>query len=172
MMLAVRLHAGSLTQAAYDHEIARTVERWEARVMPHLHNFIWNYAYAVPAESPDEAKVALEKRAAYEPLPPYTPLTLVGADVGRTYFLAGRIDDAITALERATNNCFPVDHPMEHTRAEYFLGLAREAKSDTAGACAAYGVVRDRWGQSKPRSVTAQKAIARMAALGCDAKGK
>jgi serine/threonine protein kinase len=169
LMLATRLHAGAMTQAAYDHELARTVARWQARVVPHLRNFIWNYAYAVPAETADEARLALEKRAPYEPLPPYTPLTLVGADLGRTYFLAGRIDDAVATLERATKNCFPVDHPLENTRAQYFLGLAREAKSDAAGACAAYGVVRDRWGHAKPRSVTAQKAMARMAALGCDA---
>ena len=172
MMLAARLHVGAITQAVYDRELARTVDRWEARVVPHLRNFIWLYAYAVPTETPAEGKGALEKRAAYEPLPPFTPLTLLGADVGRTDLLAGRVDDALEALQRATQNCSPVDHPLESTRAHYFLGQAREAKKDTAGACAAYGVVRDRWEHAKPRSVTAQKAMARLAALGCDARKK
>jgi serine/threonine-protein kinase len=172
LMLAARLHAGAMAQAAYDREIARTVDRWEARVVPHLRNFIWLYAFAVPAETPAEAKAAIEKRAAYEPLPPFTPLTLLGADVGRTDLLAGRVDDAIAALERATHNCFPVDHPIEATRAEYLLGQAREAKGDPAAACAAYDVVRERWEHAKPRSVTAQKALERRAALGCDARAK
>jgi serine/threonine-protein kinase len=47
--------------------------------------------------------------------------------------------------------------------------MAREAKHDTKGACEAYGVVRERWGRGKPKSpsTTAQKALARMAALKC-----
>ncbi len=52
-------------------------------------------------------------------------------------------------------------------RASYFLGQALEQKRDTAGACAAYKVVLDRWGNAKPRSVTADKVKERVKALGC-----
>jgi serine/threonine-protein kinase len=168
LMLATQLHAGTITQAAFDRERARTVAQWEARVVPHLRNFVWIWAYAATTETADEAKLAMAMRASYMPVPPFAPLALVDADIGRTYFLAGDLDDALPALERASNDCSPVDRPIEHTRASYFLGLAREAKGDTAGACAAYGVVRDRWGSAKPQSVTAQKAVARLRSLGCD----
>ena len=52
-------------------------------------------------------------------------------------FEIGRSDLRGASLERATRDCFPVDHPIEHTRAHYYLGQAREAKGDVAGACAA-----------------------------------
>jgi serine/threonine-protein kinase len=170
LMLATQLHAGTITQAAFDRERARTVTQWESRVVPHLRNFVWIWAYAATTETADEAKLAMTKRASYLPVPPFAPLALVDADIGRTYFLAGDLDEALPTLERASSDCSPVDRPIEHTRASYFLGLAREAKGDTAGACAAYGVVRDRWGSAKPRSVTAQKAVARLRSLGCDSK--
>jgi serine/threonine-protein kinase len=54
---------------------------------------------------------------------------------------------------------------MEHTRALAWLGHARAAKHDTAGACAAYRVVLERWGNAKPRSVTADDVRKRARAL-------
>jgi serine/threonine-protein kinase len=57
--------------------------------------------------------------------------------------------------------------PMEHTRGHLYLGEALEAKGDHDGACAAYKVVRDRWGSAKPASSTGQLATRRSAALGC-----
>jgi serine/threonine-protein kinase len=170
LMLATELHAGTISRAAFDRELARTVAQWEARVVPHLRNFVWIWAYAATSETADEAKAAMARRSAYLPVPVYAPLALVDADIGRTYLLAGELDEAVTELQRASSDCSPLDHPIEHTRAHYELGLALEAKRDTAGACAAFGVVRDRWGTAKPRSVTAQKAIARLGALGCDKK--
>jgi len=166
-MLEARLRAGAITRAAYDAELARTVDRWTGRVAPAVRNFVWIHAYAVPAETAAEAKVAVAHEAEFDPLPRFKPLSLADEAVGRTYALAGRTDDAIAALERATRSCFPLEHPIEHTRAHYFLGLAREAKGDAAGACAAYGVVRARWGDAKPRSVTGELAAARAAALRC-----
>ena len=166
-MLASLRVVGAITKSAYDAEIARSVERWSSRATPSTRNFIWIYTYAVTAETPEDAAFALAERAKFEPLPKYKPLSLVDAAIGRTYLLGGRTADAIASLERATRDCFPVDHPIEHTRAHYYLGQAREAKGDVAGACAAYAVVRDRWGKAKPRSVTAKSAIARMAALKC-----
>jgi hypothetical protein len=47
------------------------------------------------------------------------------------------------------------------------LGEALEQTGDKAGACEAYGVVLDRWDHAKPRSVTVDKARARVKALGC-----
>ncbi len=167
LFLGVRLHAGDLAQGAFDRERAHAVQRWESRALMPSRDFIWIYAYAAPTETAAEAAKAVAELPSFPQLPPYTPLSLASADVGRTFFLAGRIDDAVLQLERATHNCFPLDHPIESTRAHYFLGKAREAKHDTRAACAAYAVVRDRWGGAKPLPVTAQRALQRMGALGC-----
>ncbi len=71
------------------------------------------------------------------------------------------------SLERATRACRALFFPIEHTQAHYWLGRVREEKNDTAGACAAYRVVLDRWGQARPRSVTADRARERARALSC-----
>jgi serine/threonine-protein kinase len=86
---------------------------------------------------------------------------------GALYLLAGRVDDAVPLLERAATGCDALLAPFESTRAHHFLGLAREAKGDTASACKEYGVVLSRWGAARPRSVTADKAKERARALKC-----
>jgi serine/threonine-protein kinase len=57
--------------------------------------------------------------------------------------------------------------PVEYMHAHLWLGQALEAKGDKAGACAAYGVVMDRWKDAKPRSVTLEKAKDRSRVMGC-----
>jgi hypothetical protein len=80
--------------------------------------------------------------------------------------LAGDADAALPALTRAAATCVAFDFPIASVRAQLFLGLAREAKGDTAGACAAYGEVIARWhGATKSRTVI--KARERATALGC-----
>jgi tetratricopeptide (TPR) repeat protein len=166
-MLAARLKVGALSRAEYDAELDKTVAGWNGRATPATRNFIWIYAFATPAETPGDARIAIARLSELEPVPKFKPLSLADEAIGRAYFLAGRTDDAVATLERATKSCFPVDHPMEHTRAHYFLGLAREAKGDVDGACAAYRVVRRRWGEARPRSITADLAAARIATLKC-----
>jgi len=166
-MLRVRLDAKAIPRATYDAELAKTLARWDARVERSARNFIWVYGYAAPAETPADGIAAKAAVGKYAPLPPYKPLSLADEAIGRAYLLAGDVDGAIPYLEHATATCFPVDHPIEHTRAEELLGEAREAKGDVKGACAAYGVVSERWRGATPKSVTADKAIARMTALGC-----
>jgi hypothetical protein len=65
------------------------------------------------------------------------------------------------------NACSALQEPLEHTRASFHLGQALEATGDASGACAAYRVVRDRWGAARPRSVTAERAKERMRVLAC-----
>jgi eukaryotic-like serine/threonine-protein kinase len=163
---------GRLTEDTYRVELARTVERWEKAIEPPSRPFIWVDAFALPAESTDDANAALAARERYLPIPVYAPLSLDEAAIGRVYLLAGRAAEALPVLERAVRSCFPLDHPLEHTHAAAFLGRAREATGDPAGACAAYDVVRARWGNAKPRSATATDALQRAAALGCDRPGK
>jgi serine/threonine-protein kinase len=166
-MLWTLLQTEAITPATFARERARTVEHWSAKVVAGLSGAVWIYGYAAAAETPAEAATALDALPRYSPLPPYTPLSLASFDVGRTFLLGGKVDLAVQQLEKATKNCFGLDHPIEHTRADYFLGQAREAKGDIDGACGAYAVVQERWGRAVPRSVTAEKARSRMRALRC-----
>jgi eukaryotic-like serine/threonine-protein kinase len=54
---------------------------------------------------------------------------------------------------------------IDHVHGIFALGEAREHAGDVAGARAAYEEVLRRWGKAKPRSVTADKARARLARL-------
>jgi len=56
--------------------------------------------------------------------------------------------------------------PIRSTISHYHLGAALEAKHDEVGACAAYQVVLDRWGDAK-ESVTAKATRERFKALRC-----
>ena len=96
---------------------------------------------------------------------------------GRFYLLAGRPNEAIPWLEQLTHSCRAIDGevvldgdvsvPLDFIVAHALLGEALEAKGDKAGACKAYRVVEARWKDARPRSVTMEKAKARIAALAC-----
>jgi eukaryotic-like serine/threonine-protein kinase len=140
---------------------------WRARATPISRNYLWMHAYASTAYTAEESKRAIEALQQVGPLPPFRPETMADAYVGRMYLLAGRTDDAITWLGQATQSCATLQFPFEQTRAFLWLGQAKESKGDTKGACGAYQVVLDRWGQAKPKSVSADQARARVSALGC-----
>jgi tetratricopeptide (TPR) repeat protein/tRNA A-37 threonylcarbamoyl transferase component Bud32 len=127
---------------------------------------LWAYLWASTVETREEAELALARQ------PPISTRRdpTFDASYGRALSLAGRHDDAIRALESATNSCRALYVPFEQTRAYFFLGASYEAKGDKARACAAYAVVLDRWGAAKPRSKTAEDAKKRAAGLGCDRK--
>jgi tetratricopeptide (TPR) repeat protein len=133
-------------------------------------SLIWTYAWAATAFTRDEAVRALEE------LPKYLPLSMLNvtrmralnpdADIGRTYFLAGKIDEAIPYLRRASASCTVWQDPFGVLRSSLLLGRALEQR-DKQGACDAYRKVLERWGNAKPRSVTADEARARSRELGC-----
>jgi serine/threonine-protein kinase len=100
-------------------------------------------------------------------LRPRVPIEIADAFTGRAMLLVGQAADAARFLRVATASCHAFDHPFEHTRAHLWLGRALEATGDTAGACAAYGVVVQRWGKVKPKSVSADEARDRRRALHC-----
>jgi serine/threonine-protein kinase len=129
---------------------------------------IWTYAFASSAQTPEEAQEAL--RVLPEYAPPSSFVRYAGipdAEVGSTYLLAGNVDEAISYLTKAVATCVAFRHPFVHTRAALQLGEALERKGNTAGACGAYQKVVDRWGNAKPRSISAEKARARITALAC-----
>jgi len=140
---------------------------WQGRATPIARNYLWMHAYASTAYTAEESKQAIEALRQVGPLPPFRPETMADAYVGRMYLMAGRTDDALVWLGQATQSCATLQFPFEQTRAFLWLGQAKESKGDTKGACGAYQVVLDRWGQAKPKSVSADQARARVSALGC-----
>jgi tetratricopeptide (TPR) repeat protein len=128
----------------------------------------WTYAFAAPAETKEQADEALAALPGYEPLSSFSYYVgIPDAEIGRTYLLAGKADTAIVHLTRAVATCTAFRHPFAHTQAALHLGEAFESKGDAASACSAYAKVIARWGQAKPRSISAERARARSKALGC-----
>jgi hypothetical protein len=97
--------------------------------------------------------------------------------VGRVYALAGNIDEALPLLRAEAGRCgvvpstgWPrqgIDPDVQHLQDRLLLGQLLEKKSDQEGACAQYAKILDRWGNAKPRSVTADMARERAKALAC-----
>jgi serine/threonine-protein kinase len=145
---------------------AAWLEEWRG-LAPLYRHYLWIHGFAKTAESAAEAKSALEALADYQPLPVFRPLTFADGDLGRTYLLAGDAASALPALERAAASCVAIDFPIAAIRAQLFLGEAREATGDRAGACSAYAAVLKRWGTMTGRSRTAREAAGRARGLGC-----
>jgi serine/threonine-protein kinase len=160
------VHAGAEKAAeAWAHLDARA-EWWHARVLPSWHPYVWLDVQARGADDEESGRVAVAELEEH-PIPPFNPLVPAEARAGTAFALAGRWHEATVHLDRAVHACDAVARPIEHTRASYFLGLAREHDGDSKGACAAYAAVVERWKDARPRSVTFEKAAARALALRC-----
>jgi serine/threonine-protein kinase len=166
-MLAVLLRAGKLTRAEFEAKRTAWAQTWRSMMKPRFVPFIWIHGYAGTARTVDDATAALAAMPAYEPIKQYHPHTFADGDIGRVYLLGGKLDDGLAYLRTAGASCLATEFPIQHTRAELALGEALEAKHDTAGACAAYHVVLERWGTAHPRSTTGDLARGRARALAC-----
>jgi serine/threonine-protein kinase len=163
LMLAAR--AGVRARADAEAERDRWLRAWAARGSSVPRSEMWLEGWAAPAFTADEAKAALEAMPGYGPIPLILDQGWSAPELGKVQLLAGRTEEAIATLKKATAACHAIEEPFESTRSHALLGRALEG-TDTAGACAAYGVVLARWGGS-PRSVTAHNARLRMKTLGC-----
>ena len=156
--------AGALTQEAF----AAARDRWLTQDRDTTPAFRWIEAYARPAETREDANAALalmpDMRATHVGLLPYN-----AEPIGRTFALAGRLDEALPYLVMASSSCalLPGLQAIYATRAAFDLGRALEDRGDVPGACTAYQRVLARWGKASPPPQTATKALARARALGC-----
>jgi serine/threonine-protein kinase len=166
-MLGALSRAGALSAADLEQRRGQWLQAWSAKTAGPYKGFLWIAGWAVPTTTATQATAALGALAEYGALPSFSPTIPASAYVGRVYRLAGRTSDAVQTLRRAVATCTLLSEPIGHTRAQLELGLALEAQGDRAGACAAYAVPIARWGHAKPRSVTAEQARARAAAIGC-----
>jgi eukaryotic-like serine/threonine-protein kinase len=167
LLLAALRGAGKISREAFVARRDQWARDWDRRIARPFRNYIWLHGYAATVSSLEDARDALSALPRYEPLPPYRIQTLVDAGVGFTFLLAGQSDEALNWLEQATRSCRALVFPVEYVRAHYWLGQAREMRGDKPAACVAFQTVLDRWGEAKPRSVTADKSRERMQALGC-----
>jgi serine/threonine-protein kinase len=124
----------------------------------------WIVGWAWTAQTTDEAKTAIA--AMPTPAPPIWDLDWSMVE-GRALLLAGRLDDALAVLRPLAHSCRALEGPIEQTRGIDLLGRALEEKGDVKGACAEYAEVVARWGNAKPKSITAEHARGRMTALKC-----
>jgi hypothetical protein len=171
MMLAVRRRAGKLEQTEFLAQREAWVVAWRGALLPGFVRYAWVHGFAVPAAivgTPEEARRALDVQPSFGEIPKFAPRTLVSADVGRTFLLADRADEALVWLKQATASCSAVEEPAAHTRAHLDLGLVLERAGDRDGACKAYGVVISRWGKA-PKSITAARAREHAKKLSCPA---
>ena len=166
-MLSALVHSNAITPETFEERRQEWLRVWEKKTTEAFAHYVWVYAHAVPAETPDDAKAALAALPKYAPLPPFLPQTLSVAQVGQTYLLAGKPIEALPFLKKACTSCMALYKPIAHTRAHLRLGDALAATGDAKGACASYKVVLDRWG-SEARSVTAREARARRTSLRCE----
>jgi tetratricopeptide (TPR) repeat protein len=175
-------YESSLLGIAYGHRLlsrdqwARSTAAWqkEQEDRGRLNAFEgWVLRWGSIAGGRNDARAALEEEPneAAESAPAPTLLSFyVGfmeAFEGRIRLLAGDAVRAEPLLDAAARSCQGLAQPFLNTRAHLWLGMAHEELEHTREACEAYGVVRRRWGQAVPRSVTAEEAARRGRALGC-----
>jgi serine/threonine-protein kinase len=164
---AVELAAGTLSRAKF--EALR--EQWLTRNRDMPPGPRWVGAYALPATTRGDAVAALATKPDVHPL--LNALFMFpeqSEPIGRTYVLAGELDEGIPLLSQASSACvLDAVAPIFATWAAFDLGEALETRGDASGACAAYQRVLTRWGTATPPSRTAAKAVARRRALTCGA---
>ncbi len=167
LMLLAERQGGALSPEDFEKQRQAWVDAWAGKTRPGYRPFVWLHGYAAVAETAQDAARALAEQPKYGAPPRFMPWTPGDAYVGTTYFLAGRVAEALPYLRRAAGACRALKHPIEQTRAELVLGQALAASGDRTGACAALAVVLARWGHAKPRSVTAEQALAFARTLQC-----
>lgn len=134
---------------------------------------IWEEVTLMVATTAPEARAAFALPLGSAPLPRKLNAT-DGYQLGQGLLLAGRPADAAEKLSIASGACMITIPRLSILpfipRANLLLGKAREQLGDQDGACAAYQKVLDRWGDAKPRSVSADDARAHMKKLACTAR--
>jgi serine/threonine-protein kinase len=167
-MLKVALAGGALTRDAYESKRREWLDRWNERVNASFRSYLWISGYAWVATTKDEAAEAMKELPKLGPLPPDIALSPSAAQgLGQVYAAAEQHAEALKYLTRVTSGCGALLRIHEDTRAHALLAGVLEQTGDVAGACRENAVVLGRWGNAKPRSITAEDARARAAKLGC-----
>ena len=167
MMLGALASAGAIPAGQVDSQRDDWLRARRAKTGTGYLGDLWVAAWAIPANTRDQAVAALAALPQFGGLPAFTPTMSGIGYAGHVYLLADRLDEAVAALRSGATSCTVLAEGIPNTHAWMELGTALEAKGDHDGACDAYRVVLSRWGHAKPRSITADAARAHSSALGC-----
>ncbi|WP_394841260.1 serine/threonine-protein kinase [Pendulispora brunnea] len=145
---------------------------WEERTQARLDPFErWLLRWAPAVGSGMDAREAMDGMPATDVQSSvrstFENLGVLESNEGWLRLEAGDGAAAAPLLESAARTCQSLDYPFVNMRSHLWLGRAKEKLGDVPGACAAYRVVIDQWGASKPPSVTAREAKQRSTSLGC-----
>jgi len=139
---------------------------WRKRALPFYHGYLWLNAYAGLVRDEEGAREALATKPA-SGIPPFSPNTGPDEGLGQMFLLTGHPKEALPYLRRTFHSAYGVFYKWMNLRTAIPLGRALEETGDKEGACAAYRLVLERWGDAKPRSTTAEKAKRASLSLGC-----
>jgi serine/threonine protein kinase len=84
-------------------------------------------------------------------------------NLAKLQLAAGQASLAAQTLQKAVGGCTSRVSPPYHS----LLGVTLQRLGEQQKACASFATVVERWGQAKPRSITAEKARARAKELHC-----
>jgi len=169
-LLACKHEAGSMTSEEFgklrDTWVDELVADWKKQEKEIVPGFFWIQLHAQFVRDEATAKAALARKKEFFPM----PTTVMGsagrhAIVGRALAMAGRAKEAVAELRPAMAACDELSDPLAYIGARYWYGVALEESGDEAGAKKAYEMVLARWGDAKPRSVTAERAEKRLRGL-------
>jgi serine/threonine-protein kinase len=180
MALAALRRAGRMSAAEAQSLRDSWQREWLGDALPVVKGHAWTWLYAYPAETAGDAREALAVLDRYAPLPPDDTQPRHAGARGKVYALAGNADAAIPLLRAEVGSCgegrvsrLPGQMWWQASRMRnrLLLGGQLEQKGDRAGACEQYAAILARWGNAKPRSLTAEAARARATALTCPPAG-
>jgi serine/threonine-protein kinase len=168
-LLRIERAAGVLDAAGFRAARAEFVEGWtrQSSRTRFVRGVAWVVAFGGLVETKEDADEALAELSSRAPIPVGLRTAANDEALGRAYLFAGEIDRAIPPLTRASRMCLAASEPFRHVRVRLLLGDALAAKGDAAAACAAYAAVLARWGEARPRSITAERARERAKKTGC-----
>jgi len=124
----------------------------------------WTGTYGWPVRSREDAESALR---VYESEVGSSGLSSTRSTLPLAYMYAGRTADARPLFAKLGSVCRLATDTRGVLVEHLMRGRLDEEAGDKASACRHYGIILDRWGHAKPRSVTADEARAHVAKLGC-----
>jgi serine/threonine-protein kinase len=174
-VLLLRHRLGKLSDAELDSAREALKHEMAAQFPPSRKAYADFVTWALFDARDARGKAAAE--AALARMPPEPPHFFESFDLFVPALMqqAGRPAEALPRLKAWCSACTvmgfideaPLDDTLLYMHGQLVLGAALEATGDTQGACAAYAVVRRRWKNATPRSLTLEKANARSDALHC-----
>jgi serine/threonine-protein kinase len=157
--------------ALSDAEVRARRDDWYAAIKPRTpleEGRAWGLAYVDGIESEEEGREALAALPAAALGPAVAHSYWIDEELGRALWLGGKRDEALPYLERSWKRCDVFLGLPAKMRTNLFFGRVLEERGARARACEVYRDIVSRWGQARPRSVTAEEARRRSASLGCE----